>query len=371
MIFPRETNCSQPTCPGHCAKDNPFCMLRDWNLFRITMSLGLCTRGVIMRFRLLLIGCMLLGISGCGGGGIETVDTSRSSGEKRGTIGLSVLSLNNPFFKVIGDHMTAEAAKHGYDVIVVSGDQDPNKQLQQVHDFISKGCVAIVLVPCKSEVPAAIKAANKAGIPVFTVDSASLAKDVDVKCHIGTDNYGGGKLAGQAMLEILGETGGDVAILDYPEAESCKLRVKGFTEVIDAHNAKPGAGQIKVVAKLDALGDQEAGERITKDILQANENLKAIFAINDPSGLGAYAALRNAGREKDIKIIAFDGQRDGKLAIRDGKIYADPIQYPDRMGVKMAQVIAAFFRAEKIESEILIPATLYRKADAEADPDLK
>jgi len=347
-----------------------------------------------MRLGLFLIGCALLGVSGCGGGGVDTVndpsspnaanrdaagtgdstnDNAQSNDlpvKKRGTIGLSVLTLNNPFFGVIGDHMKAEAAKYGYDVIVVSGDQDPNKQLEQVQDFISKGCVAIVLVPCKSKVPAAIQAANKAGIPVFTTDSASLAENVKIECHIGTDNYGGGKLAGEAMLELLGETGGDVAILDYPEAESCKLRVEGFTEVIDRHNAQPDANQINIVTRLDALGDQEAGERITKDILQAHDNLKAIFAINDPSGLGAYAALQNAGREKDIKIIAFDGQREGKLAIRDGKIYADPIQYPDRMGIKTAQVIAAYFRGEEIEREILIPTTLYKKADAENDPDL-
>ena len=348
-----------------------------------------------MRLGLFLIGCFLLGLSGCGGGGVETVnDPSPSKGanegaaktddspndkdqptaesvKKRGTIGLSVLTLNNPFFGVIGDHLKAEAAKHGYDVIVVSGDQDPNKQLEQVQDFISRGCVAIVLVPCKSEVPAAIQAANKAGITVFTTDSASLAENVKIECHIGTDNYGGGKLAGEAMIELLGDTGGEVAILDYPEAESCKLRVEGFTEVIDKHNAQADAARITIVTKLDALGDQEAGERITKDILQAHENLKAIFAINDPSGLGAYAALQNAGREKDIKIIAFDGQREGKLAIRDGKIYADPIQYPDQMGIKTAQIIAAFFRGETIESEILIPTTLYKQADAQNDPDLK
>ena len=347
-----------------------------------------------MRLRLFLIGCVLVGVSGCGRGGVDTVNDPKSPNvakkdapktggspndkeqspaelvKTRGTIGLSVLTLNNPFFGVIGDHMTAEAAKYGYDVIVVSGDMDPNKQLEQVQDFISKGCVAIVLVPCKSEVPAAIQAANKAGIPVFTTDSASLAQDVKIECHIGTDNYGGGKLAGEAMIEVLGETGGDVAILDYPEAESCKLRVQGFTEVIELHNAQVGAAKIEIVAKLDALGDQEAGERITKDILQAHDNIKAIFAINDPSGLGAYAALQNAGREKDIKIIAFDGQREGKLAIRDGKIYADPIQYPDKMGIKTAQVIAAYFRGEDIEQEILIPTTLYKKADAENDPDL-
>ncbi len=332
-----------------------------------------------------LLCLVLLAAIGCGGGGgIETVDQKKAdNGEstngqnqvdtpttKRGTIGVSVLTLNNPFFEVIGDNLTAEAAKHGYETIVVSGDQDPNKQLEQVQDFISRGCVAIVLVPCKSEVPAAIKAANAAKVPVFTTDSASLAPDVKIECHIGTDNYGGGKLAGKAMIEALGEGGGKVAILDYPEAESCKLRVKGFTEVINEHNAKDGVAKIEIVEKLDARGDQEEGYKMAQVVIQRYDDLKGIFAINDPSALGAHSALQNAGKESGIKIVGFDGQLEGKIAIRDGKIYADPIQFPDKMGVLTAQTIVKFFKGEEIPPEILIPTALYRKADGEQDESL-
>ena len=59
-----------------------------------------------------------------------------SGGKRKGTIGYTTMSLTNPFFKVIGDSMTEEAAKHGYDVIVVSADDDVNKQSNQIDDFI-------------------------------------------------------------------------------------------------------------------------------------------------------------------------------------------------------------------------------------------
>jgi ribose transport system substrate-binding protein len=80
--------------------------------------------------------------------------------------------------------------------------------------------------------------ANKAGIPVFTCDLQCVHEEAKITGHVGTDNYQGGKLAGQAMIDALGEQGGKVLILHFPQANSCVLRVKGFTEVIEAHNKK-------------------------------------------------------------------------------------------------------------------------------------
>jgi ABC-type sugar transport system substrate-binding protein len=156
-----------------------------------------------------------------------------------GTIGVSVLTLTNPFFQVIADNIKAEAAKHDYRVEVVSGDEDVNKQSGQVDAFIAKKVKAIVLNPCdRTAIGPAIVKANKAGIPVFTCDLQCVHEGAKVAGHVGTDNYQGGKLAGQAMIDALGEQGGKVLILHYPQANSCVLRVKGFTEVIEAHNKK-------------------------------------------------------------------------------------------------------------------------------------
>ncbi len=86
--------------------------------------------------------------------------------KSKGTIGVSVLSLSNPFFKVIGDSITAEAAKHGYDTVVVSGDNDVAKQQNQINDFIVKKVAAIVLNPCDSKsIGPAIQEANEPAFP--------------------------------------------------------------------------------------------------------------------------------------------------------------------------------------------------------------
>lgn len=317
---------------------------------------------------------------GCGGGeGVATPSDNNNSGvgtqgkptESKGVIAYSPLTLSNPFFKVIGDHIKAEAEKNGYTVRIVDPNMDVKKQSDQMDDFISSGVTAIILVPCdRLSVGPSVQAANKAGIPVFTVDAKCAAENAKIEGHVGTDNFQGGELAGKAMITALGDAGGKVLVLDFKKANSCVLRVGGFKKVIDAHN-KTANGKIEIVSELDGNGDRTKGYQSTADALQAHEDLDAIFAINDPSALGAYTAVKEAKRDDKIKIIGFDGQLDGKQAIKDGKLYADPIQHPDKMGRQIVQLIMKYQAGEKFESETLIPATLYTKTEADQDPALK
>lgn len=331
----------------------------------------------------LLVGLGLAAImSSLGCGSKPEKSSSTSAGEApakpsasqpgKGTIGLSVLTLTNPFFKEIADHMRTEAAKHGYEVQVVSGEFDVARQQNQVKDFIVKKVAAIVLTPCDSKaIGPAIQEANDAGIPVFTADIACLATGPKVVSHVATDNYSGGKEAARAMIEALGEAGGKIAVLDHKIVESCILRVRGFKEIIDQHNAARANGKIEIVAELPGGGVKDQGYKATQDLLQSHSGLSGIFAINDPSALGARAALEKAGKADQVKLVGFDGQLEGKQAIKEGKIYADPIQFPDRIGVETVRVIIRHFAGDVVPKDVLIPTALYRKSDAEKDPLLR
>ncbi len=317
-----------------------------------------------------LLACLLASCLGCKPAADRQPQQPASPEAGSKTIGLSLLTTTNPFFNVIADNMKAEAAKHGYEVDVQSGEFDVARQRNQVKDFIVKGVAAIVLCPCDSRaIGTAIQEANEAGIPVFTADIACLAPEAKVVSHIATDNLGGGKQAAAGMIEALGEAGGKVAILDYKQAESCLLRVQGFKQVIEEHNAA-GDSQISIVAELPGDGKRDVGFKATEDILQAHPDLAGIFAINDPSALGARAALEKAGKAEQVKIIGFDGQPDGKQAIKRGEIYADPVQFPDRIGQLTVQSIIRYFDGDDVPPEQLIDTALYRQADAENDPDL-
>jgi ribose transport system substrate-binding protein len=222
-----------------------------------------------------------------------------------------------------------------------------------------------VLSPVDSRsIGTSIKAANQAGIPVFTADIASLDPNAKVVSHVATDNYGGGKLAGEAMVKALnGQC--EVAIITHPEVESVIQRAKGFKEIV---SKSPG---IKIVAELPGRGERDTSFATAQDILQSHPNLDGIFAINDPSALGAVAAIEKAGKAGKIKVIGFDGMPEAKQAVKDGKIYADVVQYPDRIGQMTIQAITRYMDGEKVPSQTLIPAGLYTRVDADKDPSLK
>ncbi len=284
---------------------------------------------------------------------------------------MSLLTFENPFFKVIADNIESEGKKNGYDAILLSADNDAAKQSNQVKDFIVSKVAAIVISPrdARSIVPA-IQEANAAGIPVFTVDIPCLEPNVKIVSQIATDNLGGGREAARAIIEVLGANGGEVAILSFADAQSCLLRVKGFREVIEAHNAS-ASGKVNIVGEYEGGGARDRSAAAMKDILQSNDKINAVFAINDPSALGARAALEQAGKADSVIIVGFDGQPEGKQAIKDGKIYADPIQFPDKMGIEAVNAIIAHSKGKDVPAENLIPTQLYKKADAEKDPSLK
>ncbi|MFM8407627.1 MAG: substrate-binding domain-containing protein [Pirellulaceae bacterium] len=304
----------------------------------------------------------------------STPDTSKSTspdrsqpsndstkGEIRGVIGLSILTTANPFFPEIGRTLKEEAAKHGYQVEMVSGEMDVAKQRDQVKDFLVKKVAAIVLTPCDSRaIGTAIQDANQAGIPVFTADIACIAPEANVVTHIATDNYAGGKQAALAIFEAL-EGKGKVAILDFPQVESVMLRTKGFYDQLKDLTEKQNA-QIEVVASLPGDGAKDKSFKAMQDLLQAHPDLRGVFAINDPSALGACLAIEAAGRQKEVVVVGFDGQPDGRRAIEEGKIYADPVQFPDRIGQETMRTIVRYFDGQEVPKEILIPTELVRQS---------
>ena len=273
---------------------------------------------------------------------------------------------------VIADSLKAEAGRYGLEVVVDDADRDVRRQSEQIDSYITRGAAAIVINPCdRKSIGPAIQKANDAGIPVFTCDLQCVAEGAEVTGHVGTDNFQGGELAGQAMIEALGDAGGKVLILHFKQANSCVLRVDGFRKVIDAYNKDRQSGRIEAVSELEGGGLRDPAFASTSAALQTHPDLAGIFAINDPSALGAYAALEQAGKTDQVEIVAFDGQLDGKQAIKDGRIYADPIQFPEKMGRQTVEKIVKYLNGESFEKVTLIPTELYRQQDALGDDELK
>ena len=288
---------------------------------------------------------------------------SKSPGYK-GKIGVTCMDLTNPFFKLIANVMQEEAAKYGYEIVALSGELDPAKQNNQLSDFVAQGYDAVFLNPVDSRAAGeGVKKAHQAGIPVFTYDvqvTDEEAKDMVVS-HIGSDNYQGGLLAGESMMKVTGDEG-RVAIITYPEVTSCILRVNGFKDYLKEHNSK-----LVIVTELSGKGNRSDGYAVATDILTAHPDIVGIFAINDPSGLGAYAAVNKAGKAEQITIIAFDASPAGKQAVFEKKLYDSPQQFPRRMAVGTVQAFIKDLNGEELPKRKFIPCAHYYYEDSVND----
>ncbi len=276
--------------------------------------------------------------------------------EVKGKIGVTCMDLTNPFFKLISNVMTEEAARYGYEVVSLDGNLDPAKQNSQLADFVAQDFDAVFLNPVDSRAAGeGVKKAHAAGIPVFTYDvqvTDPEAREMIVS-HIGSDNFQGGTLAAESMMKATGDEG-EIAIISYPEVTSCILRVDGFKEHLKKHDSK-----LRIVTELSGKGNRNDGYAVATDILQAHPDIVGIFAINDPSGLGAHAAVKKAGKADQITIVAFDASPAGKQAVFEKKLYDSPQQFPRKMAKGTVEAFIKYLDGEKVEKKIFIPCSHY------------
>ncbi len=267
-------------------------------------------------------------------------------------IGASLLTQQHPFYVELTDAMKAEAIKRNVDLKVSIANQDLNKQLADIQDFIVQDVDAIILSPVDSNgVGGALARAKKAGIPIFTVDIS--ADDSDVIAHIATDNYGGGEIAGDLMGKLLNGKG-EVAIIHYPTVQSVIDRVDGFTKVLNEKYPN-----IKIVDIQPGITRPEALSA-TQNMLQSHPNIKGIFGFGDDAALAATVAVNTAKKEDKIKIIGFDGLKEARNAVDNEKAFAAVIrQYPSKMGSTAINVAVDYLNGEKVESYIPITPAVY------------
>ncbi len=265
-------------------------------------------------------------------------------------IGLSISTLNNPFFVALKDGAEEQATELDATLTVADAQNDAAKQVSDVEDMIQKGMDLILINPTDSEaVGAAVQSANDAGIPVITVDRN--AESGDVVAHVASDNVAGGKLAGDYMVELVGEGGKVVELEGIPGASATRDRGQGFNEAID--------GKLDVVAKQSANFDRAQGLTVMENILQDNKDIVAVFAHNDEMALGAVQALNSAGLN-DVKVIGFDATDDAVKAVEDGTMAATVAQKPTEIGKLGVEAAVNHLKGETVEENIPVDLELIK-----------
>lgn len=292
----------------------------------------------------------IAGLAACSSGGDGSGTGPSSAGGSGGIrVGASLLTQTHPFQVEIKNAMESKAADLDIDLTVSIADQDLNRQISQVEDFVNQGVDVIVLSPVDSDgVAGAVRQADAAGIPVVTVDIA--ANGVEVASHIATDNLTGGKIAAEAMAQLMDKSG-EVGLITYPEIRSVADRIEGFKTVAEQYP------DLKIVTEIPGRDRAEA-KAAAEDMLTAQPALGGIFGFGDDMALAAAQAVASA--KSNAVVVGFDGMEEAIQGVDSDSVFAAVVtQHPDQMGSQAMSVAADLAAGKKVEQLIPITPGLY------------
>ncbi|MFH0258464.1 ribose ABC transporter substrate-binding protein RbsB [Vibrio rumoiensis] len=277
--------------------------------------------------------------------------TMSVAAQAQDTMAIVVSTLNNPFFVSMKDGAEAKAKELGYELIVLDSQNDPSKELSNVEDLSVRGVKAILINPTDSDaVSNAIRIANRANIPVLTLDRG--ASRGDVVSHIASDNVAGGEMAGKYIIEKVGEKAKVIQLEGIAGTSAARERGEGFMKAVK--NSK-----LDLLASQPADFDRSKGLNVMENLLAANGDVQAVFAQNDEMALGALRAVQASG--KDILIVGFDGTDDGIAAVKRGMLGATIAQQPALIGELGVETADKILKGESVEKNIPVPLKIITK----------
>ncbi|MFS0603046.1 ribose ABC transporter substrate-binding protein RbsB [Peribacillus frigoritolerans] len=265
-------------------------------------------------------------------------------------VGVSISTLNNPFFVSLKDGIEKKAKDKGMKVTVVDAQDDTAKQISGIEDLILQKVDVLLVNPTDSAaISSAVKDANNAGIPVITIDRSS--DEGDIETFIASDNVAGGEMAAEYLVKELGEKAKVVELEGVSGASATRERGKGFHNIADK--------QLEVLTSQTAEFDRTKGLNVMENILQGNKDIQAVFAHNDEMALGAIEAIKAAG--KDIIVVGFDGNDDALKAVENGELKATIAQQPALIGEEAVNAAEKILKGDKVDDTISVPLKLVTK----------
>ena len=272
-------------------------------------------------------------------------------------IGLVTKTNTNPFFVKMKEGAQAKAKELGVTLQAYAGkfDGDNDGEVAAIEALMAAGAKGILLVPSDSTaIVPTVEKARKAGIIVITLDTP-LDPITAADANFATDNFKAGLLIGQWAKATLGDKAATakIATLDLAANEPTVdyLRHNGFLTgfgipVKDPkHYAMSDSPQI--VGSDVTQGSDEGGRKAMENILQKASEINVVYAINEPSADGGFAALKAAGKEKGVLVVAVDGGCGGVKSVKQGVIGATSQQYPLLMAADGVQAVVDFVTTGK------------------------
>lgn len=287
-------------------------------------------------------------------------DTAKdtSAKDKKIVIGMTMNTLNNPFFVDVTEGAKKAAAANNVELIITDAQNQASKQQTDIENLLQKDLSLIIVDPSDSDaIVAGIEAANKKNVPVITIDRA--ANGGKVVASIGFDAIKSGNIAGEFLAKTLGAKGKIVEIQGIMGTNVAQDRSKGFNEIMSKNP------DMKIVAKQSADFDRAKAMKVMESILQANPQIDGVYAANDEMAMGALEAIKAANRVDKIKMIGCDAIDPSLDAIRKGQLAATIAEPPFFLGKAALETALKIIKGEQVEKSVILPSNLVTKENVD------
>lgn len=266
--------------------------------------------------------------------------------------GATYMTMNNPFYEVINNELKKEIEKEGDELIVRNPELNIDKQNEQIEEFISKKVDGIFVNPIDSSKLTSLESAREAGIPIIAIDASVENKDL-IDCVIESDNYDAGVLCAQDMMKRMQSA--DIVLLKHSTVESAVSRIQGFVDTIKNYP------QYKIIDSAECEGQLERAMPLMESMLKKNSDIDVVMALNDPSALGALAAIESMKRT-NILVYGVDGTPDLKSLIKQSPLVAGTAaQSPIQFGRLAAKNMYYIIQRKEVSKIIEVPVSLITK----------
>ncbi len=290
-------------------------------------------------------------LAGCGQ---SNNDDQKTDGEKKITVGVTMLSMQNEFIVKVSDEIEKKAQEMGVELVVVDAERSALKQVEQVESFIAQKVDAIIMNPCEVEASSpAVTKALAAKIPIINVNSETSTLP---SAFVGSDDVESGRIAMKFIAEKLGGKGNVVMMHGYMGQAAQIKREQGAREILKQYP------NLKLIAHQTGEWDRAKAMSLMENWIQSyGKDINAVFAQNDEMGMGAVNALTAAGMKDKVIVVSIDAIPDALQAVKKGTLDATVFQNAEQQGAKAIETALKIVKGEKYEKQLLIPFQLVTK----------
>lgn len=280
-------------------------------------------------------------------------DHSAGQTENQRLIGATYMTMNNPFYQELDARLQSAVEARGDRLLTRDAVMDQDRQNEEIADLLDRGVSAILLNPVDWEkVSDGLRLAADAGVPVIVID-APVKDDSLVTSTILSDNYQAGVQCAEHLLSV--RDSANILLLEHITARSGADRIRGFVDTIQGHEG------FAVVGSGSSDGQIENAMPVMEQLLAEHPEADVVMALNDPSALGALAAIEGAGLSDRFLVYGVDGSPEGKVLVADGLMTATSTQMLGEMAETAVEQAYLALDGGTPEKEIVLPVTLLTK----------